>query len=226
MMQNYIACLMIQPLLVLTLVIHGYRLKTYLSGKISALRGFEASALSAFFSLLMPARSNELVKPIYLSLKEGVAFPEATGAVLLERVFDLIFFILTVSLVLLLAGFEEERGSLLFFAIMLLVLLSAIVCYIFYGQHLIALLERFKFKRLADLMASGHEGVATAWKNSFKWYMLLMGALVWFFLFMTYYVFFSMGFWWTASNSYRECPLPCGDLGDVHRHHARFVGNF
>lgn len=185
-----LAVICIQPILFLVVYIHGYRLSRYLDGSVTSWRACEAISLSLTLGLLLPARMGELIKPLYLQRKSKVPFSFGCGAILVERVFDLLFFILISFLVLSWGGVSGGYASLGVFIILLCGILLALIIFLVAGKKIAFFFHEIGLEKLANFLYVTLEGMQGSLRHAFSIDLWIVGALAWAMTFAIYYLFF------------------------------------
>lgn len=186
------AALSIQPLLFVVLIIHGYRLRIYLDSSVSIWRACESISLSLTLGLIMPARMGEIIKPLYLNYKEKIIFSHGMGAILVERIFDLLFFICVTFLVMISIGVKGKQTYLILLSCILLILIVVILSYIKHGNKFAIIMRNLGMVKLSDFMLNNLNGMKIALNYAFSIKVLFLGLMAWILTFSLYILFFKI----------------------------------
>ena len=110
--REFLVALMVQPLNLLSLIFIGWRVAILAGAPVGILGGIKAATLSNTLLYVLPGRMSELVKPIYLADRYGIAPSKGLAALAVERFLDVIIVALAIALGVVLVAHPSLSTSL------------------------------------------------------------------------------------------------------------------
>ncbi|WP_375752271.1 lysylphosphatidylglycerol synthase transmembrane domain-containing protein [Vibrio sp. HN007] len=179
------------PLIFVNLI-NSQRMNAYSSGKIGMWNAFKGNSISLLFSIVLPARVSELIKPVYFKSKLKIPYSMGVSVVFLERFFDIVaLFLISLAVLFFLplpeGGYQSLRWFLITSSIFVFAIFILFLCLPFELEKLDKKLPNFIYKSYI-LSALSH--IKNNFKSGLSIYQVLLVTCAWSGSMFVYWVYF------------------------------------
>lgn len=180
------------PLLIIA-VLHAKRIDIYSKKKLGIFNPMKANSLVVIFSLFVPSRISELLKPWYYNKKNGLLLSEGVSIVLVEHIYDLIALLLMAIVFFSYNDLKSVNNSWWFYTTILLLFLTIFILFIILWKdnHIIERIIQFiPIESVENLIRNGLNTFRTSLNEGLLFLPLFLTFLVWLSSWGVYWLFF------------------------------------
>lgn len=206
---NYYILIVAMALLVSSVWIRAIRWRILISkvGDVTTKDLFKATMVGNMGNNILPLKMGELLRAYVISKKQNIIFSGAFSSLVVERIVDLISFILIISAVFSISPITDwtQKIGIIGFFIVICFLIVSFVLFKYNSKFEIWYLEKQKqlIKKDKETIANHFvgfcQGIQSLWQNPKPWQTIFLSLLIWamYFLFtiLSIYAFnFNLGF--------------------------------
>lgn len=173
-------------------LIHAKRVCLYSCSGLDVFTALKGNALSIVGSYIIPAKTSELIRPYYYSQKKSINFVQGTVAVIVERFYDVITFLILVPIFLSLFADKYYNHSyinkdiLFYYGVCALALVFFVISF---KRGVLFLISYLPGEKIRGFLQTFYESFRTSIISSLSLYQLFLTLIVWFGSWFSYWLF-------------------------------------